>query len=252
MGIFGKVELWPRLRGVFPLRNRRLRVSAQQAYKLWSETYDSEPENAVMQLEARVFGALLSGVTLADRVVVDIGCGTGRHWGRLLDGRPRALHGVDSSPEMLAKLRARHPGALVHVRAGARLAPFGDATVDTVLSSLMLGYVDDLEGELREWARVLKPGGEVVVTDLHPQALLSGVKRTFTRGRATFEIESCVHPLEALRSRFDSLHLEVAASEERALDPASVGAFELGDRAEVFRAALGRPLVFGFRLRKAG
>jgi ubiquinone/menaquinone biosynthesis C-methylase UbiE len=209
------------------------RLSPREAYRLWSETYDTQPNNPVLALEQEIFDDLLSGASIRERDVVDIGCGTGRHWDQLLSHRPRVLHGVDSSPEMLARLAARHPGAALHTRDGRRLREFGDASFDCVVSTLMLGHVRDAQEELREWIRLLKPGGEVIYTDFHPDALLKGAKRTFPYRRRTFEVESYIHDVETLRAMFRLLNLQTIRFEQRTAGPQA------------------QPLVLGFRLRRA-
>jgi ubiquinone/menaquinone biosynthesis C-methylase UbiE len=224
--------LWVRLRTALGLRRLRV-LSPKEAYRLWSRTYDAQPDNAVIALEQEIFRELLSDdmTTLADKVVLDVGCGTGRHWQRLLACQPRLLQGVDISNEMLARLRVRHPGAAVHLRTGPDLDGFRDASVDVVVSSLMLGYVREVDHELREWTRVLRTGGEVIVTDFHPDALRAGAKRTFTQRGATFEIQNYTHTVERLRELFHSLDLQVVGFGERQFN--------------------GVPVVLGFRLRRA-
>jgi ubiquinone/menaquinone biosynthesis C-methylase UbiE len=217
---------------VLPFHRGVRRLAPQDAYRLWSESYDAQPDNVVLALEQEIYNGLLSDELVTDQVVVDIGCGTGRHWGHLLARRPRVLHGVDSSPEMLARLRARYPGATLHLRTGKRLDEFSDTSVDLVVSTLMLGHVREVEDELREWARLLRPGGEIIVTDFHPEALRAGAKRTFIHWGATFEVESHVHTVEALQSLFGSLDLDIVRFQEKTY----------GQPAQ--------PLVLGFRLRR--
>jgi SAM-dependent methyltransferase len=219
-----------RLRRLLPFRRPGRLLSPRDAYRLWSETYGSQPEHPVLALESEIWGELLSRAAVTDKVVVDIGVGTGRHWSELVSYGPRRLHGVDISPEMLDRLRARFPDAAVHERTGTRLDAFSDASIDLIVSSLMLGHVREVGDELREWTRMVRGGGEILYTDFHPEALRAGAKRTFEyRGRA-FEVESHRHPIHGLRLLFASLHLEVTGFQERAYE--------------------GTPLVLGFRLRK--
>lgn len=213
------------------IRTRRL--DSRAAYRLWSRTYDAQPRNPVLAVEREIFDNLLAEASIAGKDVVDVGCGTGRHWEQLFSRQPRTLHGVDSSPEMLARLAARHPRASLHRRDTKQLIEFGDASFDCVVSTLMLGHVRDAEAELREWTRLLKPGGEVIYTDFHPDALRKGAKRVFRHGLRTFEVESYTHDLGALRSTFRSLRLEPVRFEQRTAGPEA------------------QLLVFGFRLRKA-
>src|ERR1700735_2305308 len=74
------------------------RLPPRDAYRLWSTTYDAQPDNVVLALEGDLFAELSAPAPVEGGVVVDIGCGTGRHWARLFARRPRFLRGVDSSP----------------------------------------------------------------------------------------------------------------------------------------------------------
>jgi ubiquinone/menaquinone biosynthesis C-methylase UbiE/uncharacterized protein YbaR (Trm112 family) len=244
------VLVWRHLRRMFRARLPARRLTPDDAYRLWSETYDAEPDNVMLDVERGVFDQLIARARVADKIVVDIGCGTGRYWERILSLRPRQLQGIDGSPEMLARLRARHPDAMVRVRSGIRISELGASSVDLIVSTLTLGYVKDVHAELREWTRLLRVGGEIVVTDVHPEALSAGMKRTFDHRGVTFEIEHTTHSADALRSMFRELHLEILQIEERMLDPALRTTFERNDYLDGYRRVAGVPLVLGFHLRR--
>ena len=242
--------LWRTVRGVLARTPEVRRLAPVDAYRLWSETYDAQPDNVILALEQEIFRGLLSDVSLAGKAVVDVGCGTGRHWDELLAGRPGSLAGVDSSPEMLDRLRARHPEATLVTREGEGLHGFADGSVDVLVSTLVLGHVRGLEVELREWARIVPPGGEMIVTDFHPEAFQAGMKRTFTHGGATFEVEHQHRTLPVLRGAFRAAKLDVVRFVERTLDPSARGSFERQGHRDAFRQHLGTPLVLGFLLRR--
>ena len=101
--------------------------------------------------------------------MLDIGTGTGRRL-ELLAPRVGLALGVDASRAMLALARSRltRPG-LSHC--AVRLAdmyrlPLGDAGYDLVLLHMVLHHAEDSPAVLAEAARVLKPGGRLVVIDL--------------------------------------------------------------------------------------
>ncbi len=229
-----------------------VQLGARAAYRLWAETYDAEADNVILALEEAIFRDLLGGIDLAGKDVIDVGCGTGRHWADLAAGRPAHLAGVDSSPEMLARLRARHPGATLHERPGDDLAFLADAGADVLVSTLMLGHVRDVENELREWCRVLRAGAHVLLTDFHPAAYASGMKRTFSHRGTTIEVEHRLRTVDALRALFASRRLEVVRFAEKALDSTVRGMFERRGRPDAFHRGFGTPLVLGFHLRLSG
>jgi SAM-dependent methyltransferase len=137
-------------------RNRlpfRRRLAPRDAYRLWSETYDLQRANPVLALEDQIRTGLLSKAEVADKVVIDIGVGTGRHWSDVVSRGPRELYGVDISREMLDRLRERFPGAAVHERTSTKLDAFPERSVDRIVSSLMLVYTDFHPEALRAGAR---------------------------------------------------------------------------------------------------
>jgi ubiquinone/menaquinone biosynthesis C-methylase UbiE/DNA-binding transcriptional ArsR family regulator len=104
-------------------------------------------------------------------VVADLGCGTGV-LAEALAPHVARVEAVDASPAMLAAARARLAGVgNVTVREGALEAlPLADASVDVALLLLVLHHVADPAAALREVARVVRPGGIVVVGDMPPHA----------------------------------------------------------------------------------
>lgn len=103
------------------------------------------------------FPWLRDRLPLAGRVL-EVGAGTGELWTHV-DHRGVPLTLTDFSPVMCARLRAV-PGAAV-VRADATALPFPAARFDTVIANHMLYHLDDPADGLREFARVLRPGGRL-------------------------------------------------------------------------------------------
>ncbi len=93
---------------------------------------------------------------------LDVGCGTGALCAAIADGwAPAALAGVEPS-EGFRETAAAHLGGRAHLHAGsASSIPLDDASVDVVVSGLVLNFVPDLEPALAEMARVVVPGGLV-------------------------------------------------------------------------------------------
>lgn len=77
--------------------------------------------------------------------------------------------GLDLSAAMVEKARARTGAGAVSFQTGdAMHLPFEDASFDAVLCASALFFMPDLAAALREWGRVLKPGGRVGFTAFAP------------------------------------------------------------------------------------
>src|SRR4029078_6195154 len=86
----------------------------RKAYNLWAGRYDSQPGNLMLDLDEKLFSELIDPLDLKGATIGDIGCGTGRHWTKLLAKEPARLAGFDVSEEMLRKLSAKSPTAETH------------------------------------------------------------------------------------------------------------------------------------------
>jgi ubiquinone/menaquinone biosynthesis C-methylase UbiE len=153
-------------------------VPTREGYDLWASIYDDE-DNPLIALETtRVTGLLgdVQGLTVAD-----IGCGTGRHAIAMAEAGATVI-GVDFSLGMLAKARAKAGAAAVrfvqHDLTGG--LPFASGTCDRVICCLVLEHIGDLEGVFREMARICRPDGFVLTSDLHPAMRLRGIQAQFT------------------------------------------------------------------------
>ncbi len=106
---------------------------------------------------------LVDGQAASRRVVLDVGCGCGRAL-RLIDltFRPDVLVGVDVDRVQLARgdVDARRCRATVALCAGsAGDLPLGDGLVDLVVCHQTFHHLTDQDGGVREFYRVLRPGG---------------------------------------------------------------------------------------------
>ena len=101
--------------------------------------------------------------------VLDVGCGDGALTLAFVRAGVASVTGCDIDPRMIshAVARAREQQDAVHyaVADAARL-PFADRSFDLVTAVAVLAFVADAEGALREIARVLRPGGCLIIGEL--------------------------------------------------------------------------------------
>jgi SAM-dependent methyltransferase len=102
-------------------------------------------------------------------VVADVGCGTGRALLPLRDavGPAGAVIALDVTPEMLhAACQAAEAAGAARVLADARALPLRDGCADAIFAAGLVSHLPDTEAGLRELARVIRPGGKLVL--FHP------------------------------------------------------------------------------------
>lgn len=102
------------------------------------------------------------------RRVLDIGCGTGYLLRSLASRCPQAvaLHGIDPAAPMLAVAQASaHDDRLHFSSAAAEHLPFVDGAFDMVVSTTSFDHWSDQQAGLADCARVLEPGGHLVLVD---------------------------------------------------------------------------------------
>jgi len=143
-------------------------------YARWAANYDVVP-NPLIRLEEPAVRGLIDAVPAG--VALDAACGTGRHT-RHLRARGHRVIGVDASPHMLEHARRAAPDADLR-RGDLTALPVDTASVDLAVCALALTHCERLEAPVAELARVLRPGGRLIVSDLHPMQLQLGVTAFF-------------------------------------------------------------------------
>jgi ubiquinone/menaquinone biosynthesis C-methylase UbiE len=147
------------------------------AYRRLAEHYDDSP-NPMIALEQRVVESALP--PLSGMVVADIAAGTGR-WARYCAARGARAVAIDNCVEMLG--HSPRPAVL----ADANRLPLRDCFADLTICAFGLGYAPSC---LTELARITRRGGTVIVTDIHPEGLRRGWRRTFRIGGEVVEVAS--------------------------------------------------------------
>lgn len=127
--------------------------------------------------------------------LLDVGCGSGNYTIALAEAG-FAIEGVDISETMLAHARSKRSDLTWH-QGDARKLPFPDASFDGVVSVLATHHMDDLDAALRHMARVVKPGGPLVLFTSTPSQM-----RAFWLNHY---LPSVVHISEVAMTEYDVL-----------------------------------------------
>ncbi|MBW0016919.1 MAG: class I SAM-dependent methyltransferase [Mycobacterium sp.] len=162
------------------------------AYEDRAMSYDHGWRGRLHHAISERTAALATSTVAAPQQVLDVGCGTGYLLRALAANYPGAqqLVGIDAAPSMIetAKSLARD-NRLTFSTGVAEQLPFPDASMDLVVSSTSFDHWSDQGAGLVECARVLRPGGHLVLVDqfsrwLIPTLAIGRRGKARTRGRA--------------------------------------------------------------------
>ncbi|MFA0961145.1 class I SAM-dependent methyltransferase [Roseivirga sp. BDSF3-8] len=209
------------------------------AYEQMAERYnaliDHKPHNAHYDRPntLSLFPAHLQG-----KVILDAACGPGKYAGILM-AKGATVTGFDLSPKMIQLARERNEGRgefFVHdLTQKAERIP--SASCDFVLSALALHYIPDWNPAIREFYRVLKPNGKLIISVEHPffeyiyfkaknYFAIENVKGTWKGFGSPVEVHSyrrpldqCITPLTNNGFLIDKLLEPLPTEEFEKLDP---------------------------------
>jgi SAM-dependent methyltransferase len=216
-------------------------LDVRAGYARWSSTYDSAP-NPLIRTEEPAVRAMID--RLPAGLALDAACGTGRHTAYLRDRGHRVI-GIDTSPEMLDRARARMPDADLRI-GDLEALPLDDASVDLAVCGLALTHAPDLGRRIAELSRVVRPGGRIVLSDLHPAMVLLGASGLFIAADgAAGNVKTFHHPHGRYLAAFRAAGLEVLECVEPVVEEEDLAALSGGLSTlaeEAFRVAwLGLP-----------
>jgi malonyl-CoA O-methyltransferase len=208
-------------------------LSAAEGYRLWAPRYAEE--TAISFLEDAAVRAL--PIPPLRGSLLDVGCGTAR---RLASSCATWAVGVDASIGMLRHARGDAPLAAADVRA----LPFADASFDRIWCRLVIGHVAELEAAWAELGRVCRPGGHVIVTDFHADAVAAGHRRTFRDDAGIVrEIEHHVHDAKAHDRAAARAGLDLVARWDEPVGPAIRPFYDHAGRLAAYEEQRGLPIV---------
>lgn len=136
-----------------------------QAYAAWRE---SSLGDIVEALEYRLIFELAGGIR--GKAILDAGCGDGALAAAFAQQGALHVAGCDTDPRMLARARDRAASNQLAIdlsAASIQALPFPDNSFDVVSCITVLTFIADMDAAIRELARVLRPGGRLIVGDLN-------------------------------------------------------------------------------------
>ena len=215
------------------------KLSALDSYRLWSETWESDP-SAIVALESRWAAPWL--VNLQGKTVLDISCGVGR-WLAHARRQGAIVFGTDLCREMLLQA-SKKPGLAGKLAlSDTRHLPLASASADVAICALSLGHITPIEPAITELARIVRPGGCLIVTDFHPGAVHLGWKRTFRSNGQLYEVETYPYAKERLMECAHESGLVLQNLLEPCFGEAELPIFRQAGKQELFDEVRGIPAV---------
>ncbi len=193
--------------------SNRLKSRIEKYWNWRSASYEldlAKSIETVKNWESTING-LVSHFRGKDIRALDVGTGPGQ-LAFYLAQEGFDVTGIDISPGMIerASLKARELGLCVDFRTGdAGNLPFGDNAFDVVVTRNLVWTLPNPEAAVKEWHRVLKPGGRIIISDgywcnttwLRVHHLLSKTVKSFLKTRSLiscrffFHYASLIHSL---------------------------------------------------------
>ena len=220
----------------------------EDAYNTWSEYYDAQPDNLMLALDEALFTSLIDNVDFHNKIIADVGCGTGRNWKKVYAKHPARLIGYDVSEGMLKVLCGKFPEADTHLLTTNHLELLDNGSCDIIVSTLAIAHIKDLEDAFREWNRVLKDDGHIIITDYHPDALLKGGNRTFRHNGKLIAVKNYIHPIVNILDIVNKLNLKVDDFIERKIDDSVKHYYEKQQAIGVYERFKGTSIIYGAHL----
>ncbi|MEZ4660681.1 MAG: class I SAM-dependent methyltransferase [Caldilineaceae bacterium] len=129
---------------------------------------------------------------------VDVGTGTGRHALRLAKQGIDVV-GVDENPDMLAVAQAKADAAnvmnmrFIQAELGKEALPLPSSTFDLLTCTLMLCHLPNLKEAIADCVRVVRPGGYLLLSDFHPDAIAFGWRSAFPTPTTHYYFPTTAH-----------------------------------------------------------
>ena len=222
--------------------------SESSVFDLWAQVYDSQL-NPLLMLEEREVASLFP--PLEGRDVLDVGCGTGRWLSMFEKFEPASLSGIDSSSVMLQSARQKISDTTLLYQNLSSKFPIEDSSKDFILSSFVLSYLDDLQMFGLECARIVRPGGCLLVSDMHPKtAVERDWKRSFNVDGVEIEIPTRSRVLQEIISAFQDHGFDIQTLIEPAFDLPERTIFESAGKLADYEDLVGVPAIYILKLQR--
>ncbi|RMF61324.1 MAG: class I SAM-dependent methyltransferase [Calditrichaeota bacterium] len=152
-------------------------LKTQKAYAKWAESYD-QCDNPTRDLDHRVIQQL--PIELSGKEVIEVGCGTGKNTVWFAE-KAKTVVAMDFSHEMLQRAMEKVSDERVTFLQHdiAYPWPLPSESGDFISINLVLEHLRDIDSVLKEAYRVLREGGYLYISELHPAKHKRGTQARF-------------------------------------------------------------------------
>lgn len=218
------------------------KLTIPKAYDAWSKSYDSP--NMLIAMERNILLDLAGDVT--GKKVLDAGCGTGRQAIKFAKNGAKVF-GQDISKGMISKAIENSIGWDIKYKVGnLKKIKFQDDYFDIIINSLVLDHIKNPNIVFKEFNRVLKQKGIVLITTVDPFTPLNVVGARFMQDGKEIWIKSFTHSFEDYFTAIKTNGFELVDLKEITVTDAEKKYFE----AEEFRQKKGRRTLLVMKLKK--
>jgi len=215
---------------------------ALTAYERWAQLYPPVAHNPLMRIEQQ--SMLEVWPNMEGRHVLDLACGSGRYSKLLLEAHAAHVVALDFCVPMLEQVVTAG-----RVRASMMQLPFQPEVFDAVVCGLAVGHATDIQQWMHEVARVLRPGGSLVYSDFHSDAIRIGMTRSFKdSANETVTVPHRVYDLSCQQDAMSAAGLTVETVRELRVGIELTETFSGSEK--LYRDSYGVPLVLVVRARK--
>ncbi len=230
--------------------NKAIAFDTSEGYKVWAKTYDTTP-NLLFEVEEPIVKNILKKLTPG--IALDAACGTGRH-SELLNKLGYKVTGMDISVEMLEEARKNRNKEINFIEGDLTAIPLKDKCIDLAISALALTHLPNIEKALSELKRVVRPGGNIIISDINPWLVVLGGQADFINKEGKYGyVYNHIHWHSDYFQSFQKLELEVVGCYEPKMQSKHVklakSAFDLTEKT-VATALEGLPIALIWVLKR--
>lgn len=194
-------------------------LAPKKAYDLIASTYNTKEFNLFHFIDEKILTNYFEHLSFKGKCVLDYGCGTGWKIPLIETYGASKILVSDISPEMLKFCTSKNKKLTVVELIGESSLNYPSNAIDVITCNLVIGYVKNIKVLFQEWARVLKPNGTIILTDVHHELNKNGRQRNFIVENANIIVDSFPYTENDIVSAAKNSSLKIIEFKNHSLAP---------------------------------